>query len=302
MARCFTKFLFLLILVSMVSCEEDYIIHRSAFKPSIVINSIFTVGKPWIVDITYSRDILNPKSAILPVENAEVIVVEKSNKRQILLKHQGNGKYQSDIYTPIADKTYELEVYVQGYEVVKASSMSPKNADVVILSEEVDIVDSTGAKIDFEILDQGENYYIWDLVFSNTNNPLDTSFTGSPKNLVSSLNKYNDLTKYINGLSNPSSNDAVSTGGQTINYNKDALNIDGIDPDGQIITTPIENKKYIRLLTASKDLYSYYKTVQKFIESDNHNSSFSQAPEIYSNITNGLGIFAGYTEKYTEIK
>jgi hypothetical protein len=42
--------------------------------------------------------------------------------------------------------------------------------------------------------------------------------------------------------------------------------------------------------------------VEKFTAADNHNSSFSQSPEIYSNIKNGLGIFAGYTEEFKEVK
>ncbi|MBK7633166.1 MAG: hypothetical protein IPJ13_01940 [Saprospiraceae bacterium] len=44
----------------------------------MVVNSIFKAGKPWTVNLTYSKDILTSGSEILEITNAEVAVIEKT--------------------------------------------------------------------------------------------------------------------------------------------------------------------------------------------------------------------------------
>ncbi len=295
------RIIILLSIFTFIGCEEDYILHRGDFKPSIVVNSIFTVNKPWVVNLTFSRDILVSGSSIQTVNNAKVFVVEKSNGRIILLENKGNGLYRSDIFPPEADKTYVLNVLVDGYKNITASSISPKNASVVnIVSGEFDQDGEKKTKVDFEIKDITNNYYIWNLIIDNKLNQQDTNFSGNPKDLVQSIKKYNDLSGYIYDNSNPIRNDAVSQGGSFSTYNQNN-NLDGSGSSSGNGSNAVK-KKYLRLLTVSKDLYSYYKTVEKFTSAENHNSSFSQTPDIYSNIQNGLGVFAGYTEKYIEVK
>lgn len=288
------KILFIIIAIFQISCEEDYILHREAFKPSIVVNSAFTVNQPWVVNLTYSRDLLNHNTKINPVTNAYVEIIEKATSRIIILKQAEDGYYKSDIYPPQADKTYELRVTVDGYPLITSSSLAPKNAVVEIISDVIE-------RVDFEIKDAGQNYYIWNLIFTNLSNPIDTSSITDPKNLVSSINKYNNIAGYLNDLSNPNPNDAESQGTKSSLYLSDP-NGGSNPPGGQNPDSTFQVKRYLRFLTVSRDLYSYYKSVEKFIASDNHNSSFSKNPEIHSNIKNGLGIFAGYTEVYKEIK
>lgn len=286
------KILVLLFAIFQISCEEDYVLIRGTFKPSVVVNSAFTVNKPWVVSLTYSRDLLDNKTKITPVIGAEVEIIEKSTGLIIPLKEVEDGIYTTDINPPKADKTYELKVNVAGYPQITSSSMAPKNAQVEIIS---DIVE----RVDFEIKDIGQNYYIWNLIFTNTSNPIDTTYATDPKNLVSSINKYNNIAGYLIDLSNPNPNDAESQGPKSSLYLPDGEG--GNSGNGQIPDSTAQVKRYLRFLTVSKDLYAYYKTVEKF-GFDNHNSSFSQNPEIHSNIKNGLGIFAGYTETYKEIK
>lgn len=294
------KLLILLALTVLVSCEEDYLLERETFRPSVVVNSIFKNGKSWVVNLTFSKDILTNGSEIIPITNASVSIIEKSTGREIVLYHTQKGNYQSDIYPPQADKIYELLVDVPGYKTVKAVSSAPKKANVVNII--TDIVDDKTTKIDFEIKDNISNYYIWNFISTNPKNPLDTTFTGNPKDLVKSIKKYNDISGYLNSLSSSNDNDAISQGGlfstNIKNSQQESTAGNGSSTSGETQT----NKRYLRLLTASKDLYNYYKTVEKFILAENHNSSFSHSPEIYSNISNGLGIFAGFTEEFKEIK
>lgn len=288
----------LFLAVFFTACETDYILDAGSFKPSVVVNCIFKEGQPWIVNLSFSRDILNNRSDNFSIAKASVSVIEKSNGREIILRHTKDGNYQSDIYPPQPDKTYELVVNVNGYDEIRATSIAPKKSNVVnIISDEVD---KSTTKVNFEIQDNASNYYIWNVVSSSKVDPLDTAYNGNPKDLVRSIVKFNNLNGYLSGVGTESGNDAVSTGGlfssQVKNVDDENSGTSGGQPGGPA------SKKYLRLMTVSKDLYNYYKTVEKFVISPNHNSSFSHTPEIYSNITNGLGIFAGYTEQYKEIK
>lgn len=293
------RYIFLcLSILSFMSCEEDFIIERKDFKPKIVVNSIFKPGENWIVNVSASRDILVKDSEMHPISDAEVFIIEKSTGRIIPLKPSTEGNYTSEIFPPEKDKTYELTVIANGFETVTASSRAPKNANVVNIIS--DVVDRNVTTVNFEIKDNTNNYLIWNFVSYNSGNPSDTSFTGNPKTLVTEIVKYNDISRYLGGLTESENNGVIQEGLITQNIKTGDGNNSGPNPDNPTQTT--ETKKYLRMLTTSVDLYNYFKSVEKFVATDNHNSSFSYSPQIYSNIKNGLGIFAGYTEEYREIK
>jgi hypothetical protein len=286
----------------MISCEEDYVLVKKDFKPKIVVNSIFKPGENWIVNISTSKDILDETSEIRKIKNATVIIRQKSNGTEIYLQHIGDGNYTSKIHPPLPDKTYELLVALPGYDPIKAVSQAPKNANIINIIS--DIVDKKVTKVNFQVKDDINNYLIWNFIKSDIKNPLDSSFNGNPADLVTGIVKYNNLTNISNlliGLTD-AENNAVTSDGK---FTSSVINDDPKNPDGtsgnpdQSVT---ETKKFLRFITASGDLYNYYKSVEKFLSAPNHNSSISNAPQIHSNITNGLGIFAGYTEEFKEIK
>ncbi len=289
--------------IMMISCEEDYVLVKKDFKPKIVVNSIFKPGENWIVNISTSKDILDETSEIHKIKNATVYIYEKrTNGNVIPLKHTADGNYTSPIYPPVADRTYELWVSVPSYDPIRAVSQAPKNANIVNII--TDIVDKKVTKVNFQVKDEINNYLIWNFIKSDIKNPLDSSFNGNPADLVTGIVKYNNLTNISNlliGLTD-AENNAVTSDGK---FTSSVINDDPKNPDGtsgnpdQSVT---ETKKFLRFITASGDLYNYYKSVEKFLSAPNHNSSISNAPQIHSNITNGLGIFAGYTEEFKEIK
>lgn len=298
MIRNVVKICFLLTVILISSCEEDFILDRSNYKPKIVVNSIFKPGEDWVVNLSSSRDFLVKDSEIRNIENATVTVIEKSNGRELRLNHVGNGKYVSKIYPPVADKTYELIVESDGFETVNASSKAPNKANVINVIS--DVVDQKTTKVNFEVKGNTNNYLIWNFINSNPKNPIDSTFTGNPKSLVTGIIKYNNISNYLGGLTE-STNNAITQEGS---FSAEVRNEDNTE-EGSTPNNPNPNgnsKRYLRILTASVDLYNYYQTVEKFIAADNHNSSFSHSPQIYSNIKNGLGIFAGYTEEFKEIK
>lgn len=283
-----------------ISCEEDFVLKREAFVPKVVVNSIFTEGKPWKVALTFSRDILDNSPNIIPVENADVYIIRKVNGLQIPLKHEGAGIYTSVTWMPEPDRNYELIVNVPGYTTITSKSTSPSRSEIVnVLSEVVELQGEKQTKVNFEIKDNNSNFYIWNVISSNQGKLPDSSFTGDAGKLVGSIKKYPSIQSVLNN-NVLSGNDTESKGGSFSTTTSDNNGDDSLEnpPPG---SEPI-NKKYLRVVTASGDLYNYYKSVEQFVLSENYNTSIAYTTKVYSNIQNGLGIFAGYTEKYIEIK
>lgn len=291
--------LFFSITFMLTACEEDFILQRSAFVPKVVVNSVFAEGKPWKVALSFSRDLLDTQSRITTIENADVYVIRKANGLEIPLRHEGKGIYTSYTFMPEADRNYELVVNVPGYPEIRAKSTSPSRSEILnVFSEVVELKGEIKTVVNFEIRDNNRNFYIWNLVSSTTQSPLDTIFTGDPSKLVGSVKKHANLQSVMNN-SVILGNEAEAKGGYfSTTANNDANQESGSGPDQESEV----KKKYLRVLTVSEDLYSYYKSVEKFIHSEPANSSITPFNRVYSNINNGLGIFAGYTEKYIEIK
>lgn len=301
--KFFRFFALLSLVLCLTSCEEDFVLVKKDFTPQLVINSVFKPDSKWFVHVSSSRDILNPKSQITNIENANVVIVEKLTKKKIYLDHVGDGIYSSNYYPPQPDKTYVLLVDVPGYKRVKAESMAPKKANIVNVIK--DVVDEKVSTVNFQVKDDSKQYLIWNFIsFKGSSGPADVIFTGNPKSFILSFMDYNHALSSFSGTGN----DAVSSEGvfsSNITDESDDTE-DGAsggsgseEPD---LEASFVIKRYLRVVTASSNLYNYYKSVERFLSAGNHNSSFSNSPEIYSNIENGLGIFAGYTEQLTEIE
>ena len=73
------------------------------------------------------------------------------------------------------------------------------------------------------------------------------------------------------------------------------------EDDTSVETT--SNKSFpkyeLRVMSISKELYNYYYSVEQFLEHSDPNSLQDPA-EVYTNINNGLGIFAGYSESFIQ--
>lgn len=284
------------------SCEEDFILIKDDFKPHIVVNSIFKPEHKWVVHVSTSRDMLNAKSEIKNVENANVVIVEKLSKYKIYLDHKGNGIYSADYYPPQPDKTYELYVEVPGFKTVKAESIAPKKANIVNISK--DVVDKKVSSVNFEVKDESNKYLIWNFITSkNGSGYIDSNYTGNPKSFIFSFFNYSDaLSSFSNTGNDAFSSDGTFTSNVIDEDDTSEIIDSNPNPDGSGKSEEFVIKRYLRVVTASNNMYSYYKSVEQFLSASNHNSSFSNNPKIYSNIENGLGIFAGYTEELTEIE
>ena len=76
--------------------------------------------------------------------------------------------------------------------------------------------------------------------------------------------------------------------------------IDMLDNEGTNINEEDVEKevfKYeLRVMTISKELYNYYSSLEQYYQNGGNNHSNQAPPQIYTNVKNGAGIFAGLSE------
>jgi hypothetical protein len=288
--KLYFRSLYILILFTLTSCEEDFLFDTGQFTPKVTVNCIFKPDSPWEVQLSYSKNAFEGETGIEPVTDAEVYIYEKRNGREIYLAHQGDGLYTSDIYKPVQNNTYELVIHIDGHEPVTAVSHIPRKARVVYVTQ--NIIERT---IEFEIQNEESNYYLWNFMNSESVGNLQGSGIKSPSNFVKGIITYNNASDFIENISN-NQNEAVGTGG-VFSAGLSNETTQEENPQDTVIT-----RKYLRILTASQDFYNFYKGYERYFANSGFHSSVSNPPVQFSNINNGIGIFAGFTEEFKEIE
>lgn len=286
---------FFLVTFMITSCEVDYVLENTEFTPKVVVNAVFTESQAFTINLTFSKDILDRKTDFDLVENATVYVKELATGRTELLPYKGNGDYSYTYFTAKADHTYELRVLVPGYEAITATSKVPvKLADVNVFTENILLDEKEALQVNFNIKDQQSGYFIWNWIYSDNKTPVDSSVFISSDKLVLSANQ----TRGITLRNEEGSNVGYKESG--FEFLKSFVYSDKEDSGGN--NTGINEKYFLRIMSLSKEMYDYYISVENYISKNNQISSLSYVPEVYSNVHNGLGLFAGYSQKYIEVK
>ncbi|MEE9440270.1 MAG: DUF4249 family protein [Saprospiraceae bacterium] len=312
-----------LIVLCFVACEEQYQLDTTDFEAKLVVNSLFS-DDDWSVSVSNSNNILDANTKINSISNARVEIFNEDGAFLYELVHSENGTFSRDGYAPVADKIYSIKVTSKGYKTVTATGRVPvlsklTIAKVLLLENETD----KGIEVDFEIEDtyNTDSYYIWEIVElededENEENSVSFSLSDS---WINSLSTSSTIGSY-------GRNDIIGTGVfgngkykttyNSIDYNKSNnsnldSNASNDNPNyevvGEIFNTgggignnegseeTIVYQYELRVMTISKELFDYYFSIQDYLKYTDNNSGQTQY-SIYTNINNGLGIFAGYNE------
>lgn len=273
-------------------------------EQKIVVNSLFQPDSLMKVHVSISSAI---NEELIEVENAELNLF-KDNKFFLTLVSEGDGWYNSFHYPEIG-VDYSLEVIVEDFEKVEAKSSIPELPEFLespyckkignsVVDGEAKFVCNT--HLDFEEINSVANYYeiflgdlnfkiheqtdpcllmdsdldifehIPSLIFTNT------LFQGGQKNLV------------INGL------------GSTHVIDDPLIpNLSQFDPFS------------LRFHSVSEEYYNYRKSSNKHFYLKNSDGHFDDPVtllfvgnpvEMYSNVSGGYGIFAGYNSKTFQVE
>jgi hypothetical protein len=310
------------------ACEEEfYLTNNSHSQSNLVVNSVFHSDSLWQVKISTSRDIFVESSSIRNITDAYVWISDKTGQTVTLLDHVGNGIYQSKNSKPVPGEYYRLMVHAPGFEMVSATSYLPHNPEITNI-EILDGSDEDLFELSFDLVPKsGElSYSTWDLVnmkaedFENLGNGKGGGFYFDLQLWLHSLD---DQIRSIKNtpVNNPFfvsnlnfTRNSVTASGFSVDENTFNVDLDielvdnngngGGNDNGEDID---ENQNdeiitLLRVMTVSEDLYKFFKSLESHLLFENHNNSLAEPTDLYHNVQNGIGIFAGYSVKYVKIE
>jgi hypothetical protein len=274
-----------MILIFLVSCRELVMDEFPEFTSVPTVNSILIKDSTLKVQVSLAGKLDTNQLAL--INNAEVLLYVDGDYRETLTLFD-NGMYSSStVVEPL--KTYRCDVYVPGFDLVSGSDLIPVPVAVTGITH----IDIAGKD------EEGMNYPAIKFTFSN--NPSEKQYYEVVIRLISnryewvaSLETITDPVLLNEGLplalfSNESIKGSSYT--MTINYfTGSASSFNG---------GPMQTDLYPVILEFRSVSQNYYKFVkQKYLYDLGRYPEFMAASttafQLFSNINNGYGIFAGY--------
>ena len=294
------------LILNCFACEKEISIDIGNHEPKIVINAVFQGGKNWNVSVHQSKNVLSPEPHV-NLDEAIVRITERKSGRNYLLKSIGEGIYTSKFELVKSGIDYKIDVSYPGLKSVHAYANAPDPIEAKITYSEIFHYNGkTALRVDFEIFDDpnNSNFYIYEILNLFPEAPTDpntTPFLTSP--IKSWLSSVDGNTGYITDATEKQSKLFVTDN----NFRGSILNTSlisfveikelGKEPSNEIdesLYIPDFSKSKLKVTVASKELFEYYKILELFIQKRALNSSITTPIKPYSNIENGLGVFAGY--------
>jgi hypothetical protein len=272
--------LFFFILISAVACDMVVDIDVPFEKKQLVVNCYFNPDSVFAAQVTLNRHILDDQPH-WHMGNAKILLYENGVAIDELV-HGPDFQYTSkNNIKPTAGKEYKIEVVVHGYDPVSAVSFTPNPAQIAAVDITQPGPEGQKTKIKVTFQDNGKetNYYQVKAYWREPH--LDRDFKVEYYDYATSLS-----------LDDPAGDQDVGDWSNGV-FLKDLL-FNGKQKELHLSThswspSPIT----IELRTISSDLYDYETTsaLQESINGD----PLAQPINVYSNIKNGFGIFAGYS-------
>ena len=285
------KYFTIVSLFLFISCETIVDVELPKHKPMIVVNSICNPDKPWELNVSLSKGILDDDK--IEILNKAKIEILGNGNPVSTFNHYYNGTYKSQGAKPKVNIDYKLRVTSEKYGTVTSNCLIPEPV-----------------KIESVTTDTLLNKY------GNKELELSITFTDTPnkKNFYSlnilRIENYNSKTYY-----NPesfSSNDLLFGSNENVIFEGPDKRFRGneaffddsiIDGEKYKVKVSVELFGYRRdadkqkfevvLNSLTKSYYQYHKS--KKLQRETKDNPFAEPVIVYSNIKNGLGIFVGYS-------
>lgn len=271
-------------LVLFTACEKEIPLKQEESQPRIVVNSIFSAEDTIWVNLSESRDVLYDN--VLPnIENATAKLLDANGAEIGSFTHTTNGNYYCTDPMPVAGTTYGLRAEAAGFNTVTASAETPS----IISLSSIDTVSVTGDQLEFNIsfTDDAsqDNYYGLSIVYN-------VSWEDEEGNVDLIQSPYFS-TKEVYVINGDPDIDGSRFGSEFF-FSDNGFNGQTINFTGRQYKwgDPESFKFYVvGLKSLSEDLYKYKLSYSKYL--DAQGDFFAEPVQVYSNITDGFGIFGG---------
>lgn len=280
--QLFPSISFIPFFLFLFACEMVVEIDMPQYDSQLVVNSFFHSNNQFEVHISNSLGILDT-GTFDNIENATIEILENGQVISVL-RHIRNGNYRSlrRVYAS-AGLTYSLRVEASGYESVSAFDAIPVAIPIIsaTLKDSVYVgeLDGTYAETTIKFNDPASvnNFYVIEIYQWSSRNG-------------------NWYSIFLSSIDPSVANDQVSS----------RILFSDVIFDGKIYDLKVYFSNYIltqnpmlfvRLNSISEAYYNYNKSFK--LHQQNMGNPFAEPVQVYTNIENGLGIFAGYS--YDEV-
>lgn len=268
--------------ILLAGCELVVDVDVPKLPKMLVISSPFSPDSAWTTTVSLTRDVLDDDE-FEKVENATVTIFNHTTGAivdQLMPTGSYPGVYIGD-ERPVEGVTYRIRVEAPGRTTVEALGVLPPTVPIISMEVDRSDVDSEGrvpVKITFADPPGFKNFYQLRCVTMSTyQSPAmtyDVYFDVDDPSLQSYIDTYGILVF----------NDDLFEGKTTtITCRVDEYAI----LDGEY------EKFAVSLASLSSDFYQYATTLN--LQEATQGDPFAQPVNVFTNVQNGLGIFAGYS-------
>ena len=287
-----------------ISCEKVIPFEGDVTIPKLVINSIFENDSTFKVHVSSSRSVVDTAS-FQNISDATILIKDENDNIIETLNHQENGFYIGQTY-PSQNQIYTLEINHPNYTNISASDSlpSPITINNVDTSTIIDPIRGNRLQIsmNFDEPENTQNYYLIE-TFS-VNEYLIIKGLDTTEYELDTAQQYMLLTDEVfqNGGSPRRKqgifNDLLFNGqNKTLEFEIPFEDINGIENGYEWSYKTKSARVYLHNISKS---YYYYRTSLELYQSASGNP-FAQPVQVYSNIENGFGVFAGSQISYFDL-
>jgi hypothetical protein len=285
------KIILLLLFISLIACRKEFyynfeLITQVNVSCFIKANDTVKLRLSYLVGDTLIGNILAEKDYIT---NADVYLYEDNIFKEKLIHKEvqyinfiKKGCYFSQNFIPAEEHHYQLKIFVPGYDTLYAETYIPK-------AIAIDSVLINGEKSHDTIYYKGETNYNIGICFKDD------------KDIVNYYN-YFSSTYFISYDPIIEARYSNSEYFNSMYFRYTFISDEIFNGENYILSTQIamfpDNFNYypnmpvvFKLYSLSYDTYAFYKSA--YLYQKNLDNPFSEPVIIYSNIKNGIGIFAG---------
>jgi hypothetical protein len=290
--KCYINFQypFLLVLFIFFSCEKEISFDLDTPEDILCLNCILEAGNDSVAIYVTKIQSVENDTAFTPVANARIVLTKGGQLLQGIV-YRGKGRYLLK-HKPEVGKKYEIRVEVDGYKTLNAETRVPVSPDAQAKYLPDTIYDDywatgyyTVPKIVVDLKDTPEKDYYWfkmGVIIYPEGNVWGsyTSIFKTDNLLFDEFNRYYDQD-YQPPFTNYEYIGSLRMDDEIMLNNELQFSLSGIPP--------------LTLFIINGDIHfdKYYKSsIKQFLTYEYDNLPVFEPVQVYSNITNGFGIFS----------
>ncbi|MFT5602327.1 MAG: hypothetical protein ACI9N1_002580 [Flavobacteriales bacterium] len=278
---------YFILLILCSSCEKIIDFDEEESKPVLTISGFVSDVDLSYLDIGSSVSILSSDNPQFISNATATLFRDGENLGDFELTNAELGKYTFPLVLEEAGE-YEVQISSGNFKEISSITSIPSKLQGVE-AEVLEVNSSGGSEVRLRFIDNpsSDDFYHMFVGFSSDggSNFFITWFGSNSEYLISDEFGFSFE--------------------EDLNYFYDrAIFSDQLFPNNEVvidfeISIPEEETAYIQLVKSSEEYYNYFKSIHAYQGSG---GPFSQPVQLFDNVTDGLGVFAGYSYELIEIE